>query len=64
MLRSCRVPVPAADLASDLDLPLGVVRILISDLRERGLVTIHRARPAGITDLKLLREVADGLRRI
>ena len=64
VLRSCRVPVPAADLASDLDLPLGVVRILISDLRERGLVTIHRARPAGITDLKLLREVADGLRRI
>jgi hypothetical protein len=31
VLRSCRVPVPAADLASDLDLPLGVVRILISD---------------------------------
>lgn len=64
VLRSCRVPVPAADLASDLDLPLGVVRILISDLRERGLVTIHRAAPAGLADLSILKEVADGLRRI
>jgi hypothetical protein len=64
VLRSCRVPVPAADLAADLDLPLGVVRILVSDLRERGLVTIHRAAPAGLTDLSILKEVADGLRRI
>jgi hypothetical protein len=48
----------------DLDLPLGVVRILISDLRERGLVTIHRAAPAGLADLNILKEVADGLRRI
>jgi hypothetical protein len=64
VLRSCRVPTPAADLASDLDLPLGVVRILISDLRERGLVTIHRAAPARLADLNILKEVADGLRRI
>ena len=56
--------VPAVDLASDLDLPLGVVRILISDLRERGLVTIHRAAPAGLADVNILKEVADGLRRI
>jgi hypothetical protein len=64
VLRGCRVPTPAVDLASDLDLPLGVIRILISDLRERGLVTIHRAAPAGVSDLSILKEVADGLRRI
>jgi Protein of unknown function (DUF742) len=64
VLRSCRVPVPAVDLASDLDLPLGVIRILISDLRERGLVTIRRGTPAGLADLGILKEVADGLRRI
>lgn len=64
VLRSCRVPTPAAELASDLDLPLGVIRILISDLRERGLVTIHRAAPIGLTDPQILKDVADGLRRI
>ena len=64
VLRKCRVPIPAADLASDLDLPLGVVRILISDLRERGLVTVHGPVSPGLTDPQLLRDVADGLRRI
>jgi hypothetical protein len=64
VLRRCQVPTPAADLASDLDLPLGVVRILVSDLRELGLVTIHQATTAGLTDTKLLKDVADGLRRI
>jgi len=64
VLARCRVPTPMADLAADLDLPLGVVRILISDLRERGLVTIHRPAPVGLTDLQVLKDVADGLRRI
>jgi hypothetical protein len=52
------------DLAADLDLPLGVVRILISDLRERGLVTIHRPAAVELADLQILKDVADGLRRI
>jgi Protein of unknown function (DUF742) len=64
LLGRCRLPTPAADLAADLDLPLGVIRILISDLRERGLVTIHRPAPVGLTDLQTLKDVADGLRRI
>jgi DNA-binding transcriptional ArsR family regulator len=64
VLRRCQVPTPAADLASDLDLPLGVVRILISDLREMGLVTIHQSATARLTDTKILKDVADGLRRI
>lgn len=64
VLRKCRVPIPAADLASDLDLPLGVVRILVSDLRERGLVTVHGPVSVGLADPQLLKDVADGLRRI
>lgn len=64
VLRRCQVPTPAADLAADLDLPLGVIRILISDLRERGLVTIHQTPPARLSNPQLLRDVADGLRRI
>lgn len=64
VLQRCQIPAPLVDLAADLDLPVGVIRILVSDLRERGLVTIHRAQPAGIGDLKILQEVVDGLRRI
>jgi len=64
VLRLCRLPSSVADLASALDLPLGVIRILLADLRDRGLVRIHRPRPERLTDIRLLREVADGLRRL
>jgi hypothetical protein len=64
LLERCQIPAPLVDLAAGLDLPVGVVRILVSDLRERGLVTIHRAEPAGVGDLKILQEVVDGLRGI
>lgn len=64
VLERCQIPAPLIDLAADLDLPVGVIRILVSDLRERGLVAIHRAQPAGVGDLKILQEVVDGLRRL
>ena len=64
VLRQCALPMSVADLASALDLPLGVIRILLADLRERELVSIHRPRPERLTDIRLLREVADGLRRL
>jgi hypothetical protein len=64
VLQRCQIPAPLVDLAADMNLPVGVIRILVSDLRERGLVTIHRAQPAGVGDLKILQEVVDGLRRI
>ena len=64
VLQRCQIPAPLVDLAADMDLPVGVIRILVSDLRERGLVSIHRAQPAGLGDLKILQEVVDGLRRI
>jgi len=64
VLRMCRLPVSVADLAADLDLPLGVVRILLADMRERGLVMIHQPVPTRLSDPRILREVADGLRRL
>jgi hypothetical protein len=64
VLDRCPMPAPLVELAADLDLPTGVIRILVSDLRERGLVTIHRAKPAGLSDLKILQEVVNGLRRL
>ncbi len=64
LLRRCAVPMSVADLASALDLPLGVIRVLLADLRDRELIRIHRPRPERLTDIRLLREVADGLRRL
>jgi DNA-binding transcriptional ArsR family regulator len=64
VVRQCRGATSVADLASSLELPLAVVRILVADLRDRGLVKIRRPRAAGIADVRLLREVADGLRRL
>lgn len=64
VIRLCRNPASVADLASALDLPLGVIRILLADLRDRGLVGIRRPRPERLTDIRLLRQVADGLRRL
>jgi hypothetical protein len=64
VIHQCRQPKPVADLASDLDLPLGVVRILLSDMREQGLVVIRPPVRDRLTDPKLLKDVADALRRL
>ena len=45
LLQLCRLPTSVADLAADLDLPLGVVRILLSDMRERKLIAVHHPVP-------------------
>jgi hypothetical protein len=65
LLRICRRPTSVADLAADLDLPVGVVRILLSDLRERSLITVYDPiPPARLPDRRILQEVVDGLRRL
>ena len=65
LLRICRRPTSVADLAADLDLPVGVVRILLSDLRERALIRVHDPiPPARLPDRRILQEVVEGLRRL
>lgn len=65
LLSMCRLPASVADLAADLDLPLGVVQILLADLRSLQLIAVHHPTPpAQLPDMQVLREVADGLRRL
>jgi hypothetical protein len=65
VLRLSAVPISVADLAADLDLPLGVVQILLDDLRERALITVHHPiPPTRLPDPQILKEVVDGLRRL
>ncbi|WP_329181347.1 DUF742 domain-containing protein [Streptomyces sp. NBC_01477] len=57
--------VSVAELAADLDLPIGVVRVLIGDLLEAGHVTVRQpVPPAELPDESILREVINGLRAL
>ena len=63
VLQLACAPTTVADIASDVDLPLGVVRIILADLRELGLVAIrHPVVMAERVDKHTLREVLNGLR--
>ncbi|MDQ8703774.1 DUF742 domain-containing protein [Streptomyces sp. LHD-70] len=66
LLELCRVEAQSvAELATDADLPVGVVRVLLGDLLNRGCIRISRpVPPAHLPDEHILREVIDGLRAL
>nr|WSX52931.1 DUF742 domain-containing protein [Streptomyces sp. NBC_00974] len=66
ILGLCRArPQSVAELAADLDLAVGVVRVLIGDLADDELVHVSRpVPPAELPDESILREVIDGLRAL
>jgi DNA-binding transcriptional ArsR family regulator len=64
LISLCRTPAAVAELASQIDLPLGVVRILLSDLRERGLVRVVKAPGRDAQLESVLKSVLDGLRAL
>jgi Protein of unknown function (DUF742) len=66
VLALCRRPTPVADIASEIDLPLGVVRVLLGDLRDRGLIEVRQpvSSPTRSADEQILRQVLDGLRAL
>ncbi|MCX4821656.1 DUF742 domain-containing protein [Streptomyces sp. NBC_01142] len=59
------IPQSIAELAAGLDLPVGVVRVLVADLVEDALVHVTRpVPPAELPDVSILREVINGLRAL
>ncbi|WP_101255900.1 DUF742 domain-containing protein [Streptomyces barkulensis] len=63
--RCRRAPQPVAELAAVLDLPVGVVRVLVGDLVEAELVRVSRpVPPAELPDERILRDVINGLRAL
>jgi len=65
ILALCRNQVTVADLGADLGLPVGVVRVLLADLIEQGVVAVAPKRPAGERgDKDVLREILNGLRAL
>jgi Protein of unknown function (DUF742) len=64
ILGICRRPVPVVDLTSEIDLPLGVVRVLLGDLTSEGLLRVVSAQRQPVPDQRLLRMVLDGLQSL
>jgi hypothetical protein len=65
LLRLCRQPMTVADLAAATKIPLGLVRVLLADLVNDGLVSVRAQAPAGpVTDAGLLQKVLNGLQRL
>jgi Protein of unknown function (DUF742) len=65
ILSLCQQPLTVADLASDMTLPLGVMRVLLADLTLGGRVTVLPQRPVDEQPTAdLLKEVLHGLRAL
>ncbi len=66
IVERCRdTPQTVAELAADLDLPIGVVRVLVGDLVDEEYVHVSRpVPPAELPDESILRDVINGLRAL
>ena len=65
----CRYPLSVAEIAAKLSVPLGVARVVLSDMAEQGLISIHRTfADDDVSDiaahLVLMERVLSGLRRL
>jgi hypothetical protein len=61
----CRSVRSVAEISADLDIPLGVVRVLVSDLADDGQLRIHpTAANSGVPEHILLERVLRGLQTI
>jgi predicted transcriptional regulator len=61
ILRHSQRPVSIAEISSELQLPLSVVKILANDLIERNLLIF---RSASTPDVQVLQAVINGIRRL
>lgn len=62
----CAVPQSVAEVAATLSVPLGVARVLLSDMAELGVLHIHGTERTaeGRPPMALMRRVLDGLQRL
>ncbi len=65
ILNLCQKPTSVAEVAARIDLPLPVVKVLLSDLIEQNLVLFRTATPVTDTPNKhVLQAVLDGIRKL
>jgi hypothetical protein len=65
ILQMCRRPLSIAEVSATLNLPLVVVKVLLSDLIDWGLM-IFRSPPrtSDVPQMELLQAVLDGIRKL
>jgi hypothetical protein len=65
IIRVCQSPVSVAELATRLDLPTGIVRVLLGDLLDRGYIRTRSPAPAAqLPTERVFKAVLDGLRAL
>ena len=65
ILERAKQPVSVAELASHLDLAVGVVRVLLGDLLQQRLISMHEPDVSGQRpDERVLKAVINGLRSL
>jgi hypothetical protein len=65
IIRLCQRPISVAEIATDLDLPVGTVRVLLGDLLDRGFIRTRSPVPAAqLPNERVFKAVLDGLRSL
>ncbi|MFC0112798.1 DUF742 domain-containing protein [Kibdelosporangium aridum] len=65
ILELCHQPLSIAELAARMNVPIVVVKVLVSDLIEqREVIARNPTRDVRVPDMKLLQAVLDGVRRL
>jgi Protein of unknown function (DUF742). len=65
IMRLCQAPISVAEVSAYLDLPLGIVRVMLGDLLDKGLILAREPITAsGPPTEHLFRAVINGLRSL
>jgi len=65
IVRMAQSPISVAEISAHLDLPLGIVRVMLGDLLDRGLILAREPRPATqMPSQRVLKAVINGLRSL
>lgn len=65
VLSVCTSPQSVAEVAAKVDLPLGVVKVLLSDLIEQNYLVFRSSwAPTDVPSMDMLQKVLDGIRKL
>jgi hypothetical protein len=65
IVRMCQHPLSVAEVAAHLNLPVGIVRVLLGDLLGEGLIRTHQPPPASQPpNPRILNALIDGLQSL